>query len=299
MIGPIDLLALEQTGLHPAGEQTAPDRPLLRYFGGKWRLAPWIISHFPAHRIYVEPFGGAASVLLRKERSYSEVVNDLDGEIVHLFRVLQDRAQCDELHRRLRFTLFARDEFELAYQATEDPVERARRLLVRAWMGYGSQAVFGKSTAFRTNVTNQSNPAGDWMKLVDTLPQIVERLRGVTVEHRPAVDVIAGHDTAETLFYVDPPYPHGTRSRTDKRYRHEMSDDDHRALAAVLHSVAGMVVLSGYACSLYDQELYPDWTRFTKRHHAEGARKRVEVLWLNDAAARYVGQQMTLFAGVW
>ena len=84
-------------------------RPLLRYHGGKWLLAPWIISHFPAHRVYVEPFGGAASVLIRKERSYAEVYNDLDSEVVNLFRVL--RAQPDDLVHAIELTPFARDEF--------------------------------------------------------------------------------------------------------------------------------------------------------------------------------------------
>jgi DNA adenine methylase len=93
-------------------------RPALRWHGGKWRLAPWILSHFPAHRCYVEPYGGGASVLLRKAPSDAEVYNDLDGDVVTLFRVLRDAAQSDRLVRLLRLTPFARAEFEGAYEPT-------------------------------------------------------------------------------------------------------------------------------------------------------------------------------------
>ncbi len=105
----------------------APTRPVLRWHGGKWRLAPAILPYFPAHRIYVEPFGGAGSMLLRKPRCYAEVYNDLDDEVVNLFRVLRDEGGAARLVGMLRLTPFARAEFMEANGATDDPVERARR----------------------------------------------------------------------------------------------------------------------------------------------------------------------------
>ena len=115
-------------------------RPMLRWHGGKWMLAPWIIENMPAHRIYVEPYCGAASVLFRKPRAYSEVINDLDGEVTGLFRVLRDRAAAKELERLLRLTPFARTEFDESYTASLDPVEQARRTIVRSFMGFGSNS---------------------------------------------------------------------------------------------------------------------------------------------------------------
>lgn len=267
-------------------------RPVLRYHGGKWRLAPWIISHFPAHRIYVESFCGAASVLLRKPRAYAEVINDLDGEVVSLFRVMRNPAQARELGRVLRLTPFAREEFDGAYLDDGDPIEQARRTIVKAFMGFGSDALHSLyGTGFRAN-SNRSGttPAHDWANYPDALPAFVERLRGVVVENRPALAVIQQHDGPQTLHYVDPPYVHSTRSR-DKvhRYQVELTDDDHRELAAVLHECAGMVVLSGYPCALYD-ELYADWQCVQREALADGARPRIECLWISPAAQRAMPQ---------
>jgi DNA adenine methylase len=260
---------------------TTVTRPVLRYHGGKWKLAPWIISHFPEHRVYVEPYGGAASVLLRKPRSYAEVYNDLDGEIVNLFRVLRNPAQARELVRLVNLTPFAREEFDLSYLEDGDPIEQARRTIVRSFMGFGSAAATGQPTGFRGD-SNRSGttPAHDWANYPGVLTDIAERLAGVVVENRSALDVMQHYDKPEALHYVDPPYVFGTRSQK-KAYRHEMTDDQHRELAAVLHSLKGNVIVSGYACPLYDDDLYPDWRRVERQTHADGARDRVEVLWLS------------------
>lgn len=267
-----------------------PHRPVLRYHGGKWKLAPWIISNFPEHRVYVEAFGGAASVLLRKARSYAEIYNDLDGEIVNLFRVMRDPAQARELVRLIALTPFARREFEESYIADGDPIEQARRTVVRSFMGFGSAAASGQDTGFRGD-SNRSGttPAHDWRNLPASLECAIERLRGVVIEHRPAASVICQYDGRDTLHYIDPPYPHSTRSGKKRPgnscYRFEMSDDEHRELAGVLHNLHGMVVISGYACPLYDEELYSDWRRIERQAHADGARDRVEVLWLSPNIA--------------
>ena len=261
-----------------------PTRPLLRYHGGKWRLAPWIISHFPAHRTYTESFGGAGSVLLRKERAYAEVYNDLDGEVVNLFRVLRNPAEARELIRQVRLTPYARAEFDASYILADDPIEQARRMLFRSAAGFSSTGASGKwRTGFRGNVTRSgTTPAHDWQILPNALQLIVERLQGVVIECAPAIDVICTYDGPTALHYVDPPYVASTRYLrwAGEAYKHEMTDEQHRELAAVLHSVKGAVVLSGYACPLYD-ELYGDWLSVTKFTHADGAKDREETLWMN------------------
>lgn len=263
-------------------ESSALSRPMLRYHGGKWMLAPWLISFFPAHRVYVEPFGGGASVLLRKERAYAEVYNELDGEIVNVFKVARDRGE--EFRQQLLLTPFSRDEFKVAHEEAGDPMERARRTVIRSFMGFGSNSI-QRPSGFRAN-SNRSGttPAHDWANYSDVFSSLVDRLRGVVIENRDAAAAMAAHDSPDTLFYVDPPYAFVTRDK-GADYRHELSDDDHRALADVLRNLRGMVVLSGYPCSLYDSELYSDWARFERRHMADGARERTEVVWINPACS--------------
>ena len=273
---------------------TALRRPALRWHGGKWLLAPWIMSYFPAHRCYVEPFGGAASVLLRKPRTYAEIYNDLDGDVVNLFRVLRsDRA--GDLVEALRLTPFARAEFQAAYEPDEDAVEKARRLIVRSFMGHGSDAPHNNS-GFRAN-SNKSGttPAHDWINYPDALAAIVERLAGVVIERRDAADVMAQHDGPDTLHYVDPPYMPETRSAKSRKgglryhaYAHEMTAGDHERLLDVLTDLRGAVVLSGYPSALYDGAL-SGWERVEKAALADGAKPRTEVLWINPAARTAYG----------
>lgn len=272
----------------------APTRPALRWHGGKWKLAPWIIAHFPKHRVYVEPFGGAASVLVRKPRAYAEVYNDLDADLVNLFGILRDAPRATRLIEALKLTPFARDEFEAAYVDTDDALDRARRMIVRSFMGFGSDGTNSEwRTGFRAN-SNRSGttPAHDWWNYPDCLAAIVERFSGVTIENRDACDCMQQHDVPNALHYVDPPYLHATRSTKSRRksnggvaaYRHELSDDDHGRLLSVVRSLERGVVLSGYPHPMYDSALAA-WRRDDIAAHADGARDRTEVLWINPKAA--------------
>jgi len=263
----------------------SPTRPIVRYHGGKWRLAPWIIGHFPPHRVYVEPFGGGGSVLLQKPRTYSEVYNDTDVEIVSLFRVVRNRGQ--ELKRLLELTPFSRDDYRESFERAEDELEQARRTVVRSFMGFGSNALCRDVKSGFRSCSNRSGtiPAHDWRNYPTALVWIIERLRGVVIENRDAMEVMSAHDTENTLHYCDPPYVHETRSSRmhgHHSYTHEMTDADHEDLAAFLATLKGRVAVSGYECDLYDR-LFSGWRRVERAALADGARPRKEVLWTNYA----------------
>jgi DNA adenine methylase len=255
-------------------------RPLVRYHGGKFLLADWIISHFPEHKIYTETFGGGGSVLLKKPRCYAEIYNDLDGEICNLFEVTRDNGY--ELKEKLYNTPFSRNEFVLSYKKSEDKVEQARRTVVRAFMGFGSGAVNGKSTGFRSN-SNRSGttPSHDWKNYPEALDAIIERLRGVVIENKDAKKIMLQQDSENTLHYVDPPYKTDSRSKSSSNtYRFEMSDVEHLELANFCQHLKGMVIISGYENEIYDSVL-TGWRKEHRKHFADGAKERTEILWLS------------------
>lgn len=250
---------------------------LVRYHGGKVRIADKIIGLFPPHDCYVEPFGGGAAVLLAKHRSRLEVYNDLDGDMVALFRVLRDRGE--DLAQAITLTPFAREEHEVAYRETEDDLERARRVLIRSHFGHGSSGIH-RSTGFRAaGLRAGTLPVHGWMSLPETIREAAERMRGVVIERRPAVQVMQAHDGPLTVHYVDPPYLPETRDR-GRDYRHEMTRADHIELLDCLRSLRGAVILSGYASPLYDGALN-DWRRIEIKAKADRAADRIEVLWCN------------------
>lgn len=265
-----------------------PQRPVLRYHGGKWRLAPWIIEHFPAHRTYVEAFGGAGSVLLRKQPSVVEVYNDLHQRVTGVFRVLRNPVHAARLAQLLALTPCASVEYALARELHPDPVEDARRMLVLGHQSHGSTGTGGgKLSGWRRGVRPNSAPSSqDWASLPDHVWSWCERLRSVYIECADALDVIRMWDREDTLFYIDPPYVAGTRTASSLgAYLHEMDDAQHRSLAATLHAVKGMVVLSGYDSPLY-AELYGSWQRVSREVFGDRQAARVETLWISPNAMR-------------
>lgn len=279
---------------------TTVEAPAMRYHGGKFRLAPWVMQFFPPHQTYVEPFGGAAGVLIQKPRSYAEVYNDLDGEIVNFFRVLRDPETRARLIEQIRLTPYARAEFEQAWEDATDDVERARRVAIRAQMGFGSAGATKNITGFRTDTKRAYGTAQhQWATYPDAVVAAGLRFEGVLIENREATEVMLQHDDAQTLHFVDPPYVHSTRVRPRSGgYRHEMTDTDHQALLQVLLELEGMVVLSGYDSEIYNQML-EGWERFETKARisaGRGTALRNEIVWINPACSRALDRpQPSLF----
>lgn len=184
-------------------------RPIMRYHGGKWRLAPQILPFFPPHDLYVEPFGGAGSLLMRKDPSPGEVYNDIDGDVVNVFRVLRDRDKAARLAELISLTPWSRQEFYLSYEPAPegDDIERARRTLVRCYMAHGGTSRRRHRTGFRARMfrRNQTGPV-DWVNYPNAISAFTDRLARVVIESREAFDIIRQHDCREALFYCDPPY---------------------------------------------------------------------------------------------
>ena len=264
-------------------------KPLMRYHGAKWRLAPWIISHFPQHNCYVEPFGGSAAVLLSKDPSANEVYNDLNNDVVNLFRILRDPMLTRKLVELIELTPYSRAEFEQAYIVSTDPLESARRLLIRANMGFGSGGATLQTTGFRSCTKRGGNSlTRHWQSTTEALNAVAHRLRtNVMIECRAAEYIINAHARKETLFYLDPPYVMDTRKANQNVYRHEMDDAEHGSLLKLVNELTnsdqGMFVISGYENDIYERYL-AGWIKSTKQVVGSGQKggvKRTEVLWIS------------------
>ena len=261
--------------------------PILKYPGSKWRLADWIIFHMPRHKTYLEPYLGSGAIFFNKPPSDVETINDISGSIVNLFRIIRERPQ--ELATLINFTPWSRDEYNFSYEQTEDDLENARRFLIRCWQAFGTKT--NAKTGWRNDIGARKyiNMPDQWRMLPERILVAADRLRDVQIENQPAVKLIERYKFDYVLIYADPPYPLSTRH--GKMYANEMTDEDHVELLNVLDRHPGPVILSGYACELYDMRLR-HWERKTHIARAEKGLTRQEVLWLNPVAAR--GMQ-TLF----
>ncbi len=271
-------------------------KPPFAYYGGKGRLASWIVPLLPPHRVYVEPFAGSAAVLFAKPRSTHEVLNDADQGVVTFLRMLRERPE--DLELACRLTPYARDEYESTDpdEPVADDLEAARRWWCRSSQGFGQ--VSSRNTGWSTSIQRGSNNARSVWNRIERFADAAERLGTVLIENRDALEVVEEYDAVDGVIYADPPYLGSTRSsqRDGKRpggdYRCEFAtDDDHRALAERLTAARATVLLSGYPSELYD-ELYAGWHRTERRVLRRVSNGRsstdpgaTEVIWSNRPIA--------------
>jgi DNA adenine methylase len=256
------------------------------WYGGKYSHLNWLLPLLPKTTHFCEPFGGSAAVLINREPSPVETYNDLHSEVVNFFRVLRD--QKEVLIEAIGLTPFSREEFEMACESSTtglSDLERARRFYILARQvrtGLAQKASSGRwAHCLLTSRAGMAGAVSRWLGSVEDLSEIAQRLLRVQIEHAPAIEVIQRYDSEETLFYCDPPYVHDSRGDSNA-YAHEMTNNDHRRLADVLHSIKGKVALSGYGGDMMD-ELYRDWTRIeapVKMCHSKKT-PRQEILWVN------------------
>lgn len=263
-------------------------KSIIKYPGSKWSIAEWIISFFPDHHSYLEPFFGSGAVLFNKPRSNIETVNDLDGNVASLFRWIKDDPE--RLAHEIYYTPYSRQVYDEAFQAApEDSLQKAVNFCIRLNMGHGFRTN-GEKVGWKNDVQGRERAyaARDWATLPGRLLEASNRLRGVQIECKPAVDVIKRFNYFNVLIYCDPPYIISTRH--GKQYWYEMDDDGHDELLDVALAHKGPVLISGYDNSLYNDRL-KGWHREEKISYSQIGSKKREVLWMNFEPA----EQMRLF----
>ncbi|MCJ8322755.1 MAG: DNA adenine methylase [Rhizobiales bacterium] len=258
-------------------------RSICRYHGGKGKQAQKILPYFPPHTVYCEPFLGIGSVFLQKPRAYAEIVNDRDSIIYNLFSIIKNGA-LDELCHIIENTPYSRDAYEVATDILNDfggavcEVEQVAAFIIHNSMAYRPRLKAG----FRADVKRPYTiPAHDWTSQADVIKGFRDRLKGVVIENKDAVEVMKAADTPKTLHYLDPPYMPETRGINSK-YKHDLTEFDHENLLNEILKLQGMVAISGYDCSLYEHILVGNgWHRINYTAYADGAHLRTECLWLN------------------
>lgn len=271
-------------------------RAIFKYPGSKWSINEWIIDHFPEHHSYLEPFFGSGGVFFKKKRSPIETINDLDHDVVNFFRLC--RKDPERLAREIYLMPYAREVYETAIseisheEGEEEDVHRAAVFAAKLMMGFGFRTNETK-VGFKRDIQGReaAYAANDWCNMPERIIEAAERLRGVQIENRPAVQLIREFNSKNVLIYADPPYVISSRSCKRAQYKHEMTNEDHEELLDALRNHKGPVLLSGYDNPLYAERL-KDWNMETIDARAQTGGKRKEVLWMNYDPP---GQQIRMF----
>lgn len=273
-----------------ASLRSKPAKAPFGYYGAKLRIASKIIDALPPHNAWVEAFCGSAAITLAKHPVPIEVINDIDGDIVNLFKQLRNNQNA--LCRAVALTPYARVCFEESRRPRKklDPLERARRFLVRSMMTVNATVASSHAGfSFSQSYTRNSREArvNRWYNLPERLEKVVERLRGVRVESKDARELVEMFaDRPATLMYLDPPY----FTKREHGYVIDANDADfHTELLEVCRRARCMLLISAYENPLYDNLLRRSdgWNKKAIKTHTRDTTgkdyDRTEVLWMNKA----------------
>lgn len=266
---------------------------VLKYPGGKGNIVGELVKLIPEHKTYLEPYFGAGTLFFTKEPSKIETINDIDGDIINLFLVIQKHPK--ELAARVLATPYSRDIYNNANKKNvlksqdKNNIDRAMDLLIRCWMGFGNRGA-SCNVGFKTDVSGRESMYAlwDWYKLPERVIETAERLRKVQIENRSAVQLIRAYNNEDTFMYLDPPYLFETRI-SGNQYTHEMTDKDHEELLDLILQSKANIMISGYDSELYNDKLCK-WRKKTFSSCASMGKPRREVIWMNYDDNR----QMTL-----
>ena len=257
-------------------------QPILKYPGAKGRLAKWIIEQMPEHKVYLEPYFGSGAVLFNKEPCGIETINDIDGNVVNLFRVIREYPA--ELANLINLTPWGRDEYMASYELTGDSVEDARRFLVRCWQAFATRT--GYKTGWRHSAQGLCpNMPEQWAKVPSRVMEVAERLKHVQIENMDAINLIEKYNHETVLIYADPPYTLDTRA--GGIYANDMTETDHIRLLGALKNHKGPCILSGYENPLYSEHL-KGWRVIKRNAATEKGQSKTEILWLNYEVAEQI-----------
>lgn len=271
----------------------------LKWWGGKSYLAKRIIDLMRPHLHFVEPYFGGGAVLLEKDpEGVSEVMNDIDGELMNFWRVLRSETDYRDFQRIISATPFSQplwDDVKIASEdflrgdfpeSLADEIDRAVWFFVRCRQSRAGQGQSPAPITRNRTRRGMNEQVSAWLSAVEGLPAIHARLKRVLILCRDALDVIRQQDGPKTLFYLDPPYLPQTRVSQDA-YQHDMNDWDHILLLKQLSKIQGQFLLSGYPSTLYDAfAAEHGWRCETIQipNHAAGGRTKrqmTECVWMN------------------
>jgi DNA adenine methylase len=265
-------------------------RSPIQYIGGKGNLVSKLLKLIPPHRLYVEVFGGGASLLFAKEPSPVEVYNDIDSLLVNLFRVLRDEEKFEKFYRKVFFTPYSREEFYRCRDTLneeDDEIEKAYKFFVIARMSFSGKIKSNSwSYALTSSYRGMAGKCSSWISTIELLPEIHARLMRVQIENDDFRKIIERYDTPNTLFYLDPPYVLETRKQ--KLYKYEMFIEDHKDLVNLLINIKGKAILSGYYHPVYSPLEEVGWKRIDIETacHAAGRTRASKILGKGSATQK-------------